>query len=149
MKFLKNAAAIVVAIFMLVMPAGAEDEKKYIKWVDFGVTAQALADAATLDIKSYESGSRADWVSALAHLGAKYGGDFSRYKKSDLKAAFEKLSADPAAFDDEKYYPYYKQAYGAVISGWLGEYYVRDGEKLTKKYGICLLYTSPSPRDTT
>ena len=35
MKFLKNAAAIVVAVFMLVMPAGAEDEKKYIKWVDF------------------------------------------------------------------------------------------------------------------
>lgn len=136
MKFLKNAAAIVVAVFMLVMPAGADGEKKYIKWVDFGVTAQALADAASLDIKSYESGSRADWVSALAHLGAKYGGDFSRYKKSDLKAAFEKLSADPAAFDDEKYYPYYKQAYGAVISGWLGEYYVRDGEKLTKKYGI-------------
>lgn len=85
MKFLKNAAAIVVAVFMLVMPAGAEDEKKYIKWVDFGVTAQALADAASLDIKSYESGSRADWVSALAHLGAKYGGDFPVIKRATSK----------------------------------------------------------------
>lgn len=135
-KVFKAAVMFTVAACMFTSYVGAEN-KSYIKWVDFKVTAQALSDAAALDIGGYGKDGHVGWIDALAHLGAKYGGDFSRYKKSDLSDAFAKLSADPSVFDEEKYYSYYRQAYGAVLSGWLGEYYVHgwDGS-LIKKYGI-------------
>ena len=135
-KVFKAAVMFTVAACMFTSYVGAEN-KSYIKWVDFKVTAQALSDAAALDIGGYGKDGHVGWIDALAHLGAKYGGDFSRYKKSDLSDAFAKLSADPSVFDEEKYYSYYRQAYGAVLSGWLGEYYVHGGDgSLIKKYGI-------------
>lgn len=99
-KVFKAAVMFTVAACMFTSYVGAEN-KSYIKWVDFKVTAQALSDAAALDIGGYGKDGHVGWIDALAHLGAKYGGDFSRYKKSDLSDAFAKLSADPSVFDEE------------------------------------------------
>lgn len=80
-KVFKAAVMFTVAACMFTSYVGAEN-KSYIKWVDFKVTAQALSDAAALDIGGYGKDGHVGWIDALAHLGAKYGGDFSRYKKA-------------------------------------------------------------------
>ena len=55
----------------------------YIKWVDFGVTAAAMSDALAVDISTYGTENHISWLDILAYLGAKYGGNFSHYRKSD------------------------------------------------------------------
>ena len=70
--------------------ADGTGEKKYIKWVDFDVSAGALRDAMEVDVNSHGSECEIDWVELLSALATRYGGDFSRYKKSDLKDMVEK-----------------------------------------------------------
>jgi murein DD-endopeptidase MepM/ murein hydrolase activator NlpD len=100
---------------------------EYIKWVDFSVTSEAMNDALQISLDAYEKGYNADFVELLSYLGAKYGGDFRHYKKKDLTDLYEKIK------DGEKldtigakynYYPYYLEAYGAVLSEYVGEFYV-------------------------
>ena len=43
------------------------------------------------DIDSYGSEHHINWIEPLAYLGAKYGGNFSSYKKKDLASILEKL----------------------------------------------------------
>ncbi len=111
------------------------DEKENIKWIDFDVTYTALKDAMNLDIDTYGSEKHIDWVDSLAYLAATYGGKFSSYKKTDL-TKLEKAVADGKEIDDIaadlKYFPYYQEAYGAVLSGFLGEF-TENGEQ---KYGL-------------
>jgi len=47
------------------------EEKKYIKWVDFNVTAQALTDALRYDVDSYRKTPHYQWIELLACLAAK------------------------------------------------------------------------------
>lgn len=116
------------------------DGKSYIKWVDFGITEAALSDAVRLGIKSHSDGHSFGMTELLAYLGARYGGDFSRYKKADMESAYSSLSENAACFDSMKYYSYYKEAYGAVLSGWLGKYSFYEkkdgGYTYTEKYGL-------------
>lgn len=98
----------------------------YIKWVDFGVTCQAMNQAFRYDVDTCQSEIHLNWVDLLAYLGAKYGGDFSLYKASDLEQAAEALRSGETTVEDltqnMKYYSYYRQAYGAVLDGLVGEY---------------------------
>ena len=70
--------------------ADSTDEKKYIRWVDFNVSAEALRNAMEADVTSHGSEREIDWVELLAVLAVRYGGDFARYKESDLKDIVEK-----------------------------------------------------------
>ena len=130
-----------------IVTASDSTEKKYIKWVDFRVSAEALSKAYELDVKSYENEVHLDWIELLAYLGAKYGGDFSRYSEKDILSAAEKIIENGGEIyelvKDMQYYEYYREAYGAVLSGMVGEYYVKEeseqeitDEVLVKKYGI-------------
>lgn len=121
------------------------DAKKYIKWVDFDVTAEAMRQALRLDVDSYGKEPHYDWIELLAWLGAKYGGDFSRYRESDLDRLTALLQEGSAMADltkDMKYYSYYLEAYGAVLGGMVGPYEVQipdetTGEPVwTAKYGL-------------
>ena len=98
----------------------------YIKWVDFDVTCQAMNQAFRYDVDTCQSEIHLNWVDLLAYLGAKYGGDFSLYKASDLEQAAEALRSGETTVEDltqnMKYYSYYRQAYGAVLDGLVGEY---------------------------
>lgn len=104
---------------------GEAEPKKFIKWVDFNVTADAMYDAYCLDKESFDKEPHLKWVDMLSYLGAKYGGDFSKYKKKDLSAIAKQLQ-DGKTMDelttDMKYYSYYREAYGAVLDGMVGEY---------------------------
>ena len=98
----------------------------FIKWVDFNVTCEALEQAFRYDVDTCQAEVHLNWVDLLAYLGTRYGGDFSRYKKSDMKKVAEQLINGEMTMkeltSDMKYYDYYRQAYGAVLDGMVGTF---------------------------
>lgn len=122
----------------------ATDGASYIKWIDFDVTSAALSDTVKIDIESYGSDSHVSFIDILSCLGVKYGGDFSRYKKSDALSIAEKIKSGESLSHiaaNDKLLKYYKKAYTAVLSGFVGEYAVKSdyentGLYLEKRYGL-------------
>lgn len=110
--------------------AGEGTKKNYIKWVEFHVTKEALQQAYDYDIQTHGTEHPLDWIELLSYLGAKYGGDFSRYKPGDMEEAAEKLKSGETTMDDMtkdmEYYDYYHEAYGSILSGMVGEYQVQE-----------------------
>lgn len=101
------------------------ETKKYIKWVDFKVTSKAMQEAFRYDVNTCQSEPHLDWVDLLSYLGARYGGEFSRYSTKDLDSLAEQLLAGKTMEEltkDMKYYNYYREAYGAVLDGLVGQY---------------------------
>jgi murein DD-endopeptidase MepM/ murein hydrolase activator NlpD len=122
-------------------------EKDYIKWVDFNVSSSAMEDAYLYDVESQTEEMKLNWIELLAYLGAKYGGDFSKYKEKDMKALVEKLKSQEdnmgTLTEDMKHYDYFLEAYTAVLGGLVGEYEIQvvsednPEEKVwVKKYGL-------------
>lgn len=121
-------------------------KKDYIKYVEFKVTAEAMSRAYEYDVGTYGSKNHLNWIDLLAYLGARYGGDFKRYKTSDMDTLAEKLKSKETDLKnltkDMKYFPYYRDAYTAVLGGMVGEYKVQapsesSGKKSwEKKYGL-------------
>lgn len=113
-------------------PPGEEKEKEkdFIRWVDFTVPAEVMEKAFRLDINTCQAPVHLDWIQLLAFLGAQYGGDFSRFRQADLDSLAEALkngtSMDTLA-EGLKYYPYYKEAYGAVLGGMVGYFEQESG----------------------
>ena len=129
MEIVKRIFVLLFAMLLCVLFSGtgygAEQERKYIKWVDFGITSQAMSDAAKIDCTSHGSDHEISWIELLSLLGVKYGGNFSRYKKSDLDYLSERIKNGENAANisgNPKLYAYYLEAYGAVLGGMLGEY---------------------------
>lgn len=125
--------------------ASPSDANSFIRWVDFDVTSEALSQALRYDVDSYGENPHYSWISLLAYLGAKYSGDFSHYKADDLKALIAQLQ-NGVSMDEltanMKYYPYYLEAYGAVLGGMVGAYEIQIPDKDTgetiwvTKYGL-------------
>lgn len=124
----------------------AEEKKDFIKYVEFNVVYAALEKALQIDVKSHQDDSelKMSWIELLAYLAAKYGGDFSRYKSSDMDALVEKLK-DGKMMDEltegMKYYSYYLEAYTAVLDGMVGTYEIQttdeNGETVwEQRYGL-------------
>lgn len=117
-------------------------QRNYIKWVEFHVTREAMQKAFEYEIESHESEYPLSWIDLLAYLGARYGGDFKNYKAGDMEAAAEKITCGETTMKeitaDMKYYPYYHEAYHAVLDGMVGEYKIKgtDSEKWEKNYGL-------------
>ncbi|MBD5535276.1 MAG: M23 family metallopeptidase [Lachnospiraceae bacterium] len=120
----------------------------YIKWVDFNVSYDALCLAYEWDVNTWGKEVHIDWVEMLAYLGARYGGDFSSNDKNlakDVAKLAEQLIAEGVTMEeltkDMQYYDYYKEAYGAVLGGMVGEYEIEEadenGNKVWKRvYGL-------------
>ena len=118
MEIVKRIFVLFFAMLLCVLSSGtgygAEQERKYIKWVDFGITSQAMSDAAKIDCTSHGSDHEISWIELLSLLGVKYGGDFSRYKKSDLDYLSERIKNGENAANisgNPKLYAYYLEAY--------------------------------------
>lgn len=107
---------------------GKEDaaQKDYIKWVEFHVTCEAMEQAYQYDLDTYTKEIHLNWVDLLAYLGAKYGGDFSKYKSKDMDKIAEKLLEGKICLEELQkempYFSYYQEAYGAVLGQMVGEY---------------------------
>lgn len=129
-------SVLLVAIMLMTQFAGQVDTKdSYIKYVEFNVTEEALNSAVELDISTQDEEIKLNYITLLAYLGAKYGGDFSKYKYSDMISFAEKIKDGESVEDiteDMKYFDYYLEAYTAVLSGMVGNYIENNEEK----YGI-------------
>ncbi|MGN0507052.1 MAG: M23 family metallopeptidase [Lachnospiraceae bacterium] len=122
------------------------DGKNFIKWVDFKVTCEALEDAYEQDVATYGQDIHLNWIELLAYLATSYGGDFSKYKKSDMKKLADSLLSGETTMEelsaDRKYYDYYYEAYSAVLGGMVGEYEIETekeaegGNVWEQKYGL-------------
>jgi peptidoglycan LD-endopeptidase LytH len=101
---------------------------------NFNVPYLALKKAMNLDIEAHKQGKDLSWITILAYLGAKYGGDFSRYKSADIDAFLKQLETKSVEeiTSGMKYYNYYHEAYSAVLGGMLGKY-IEIGQE---KYGL-------------
>lgn len=115
------------------------EKKDFIKWVEFNVPCQAMRDALEYDIAMYEAGTPVSWVDLLAYLGAKNGGDFSKYKTADMEKLKKKLQEGTGIEEltrDMKYFSYYQKAYGAVLNGFVGPYQIekKAGESSEKQW---------------
>ncbi len=122
-----------------------EKKKDYIKGVDFNVTYQALQDAYQWDVKTHNQKVELNWITLLAYLAARNGGDFSNYKTSDMDTVAEVLVNRENTLEkltrDKKYYNYYLEAYSAILGGMVGEFEIQKedekGEKTWEKsYGL-------------
>lgn len=123
-----------------------QEEKKYIKWVDYNVTLELMEKTSKIDIDSHtkEGEVPINWIELIAYLGAKYGGNYKSFKQSDLDNVVNRLKVGESMQDiakDIKLYSYYYEAYDAILNQFIGEYEIEklneDGTKcFTKKYGI-------------
>lgn len=120
-----------------------KSNQDYIKWVDFNVSYEALCAAYQWDVDTYQSDHPIHWVELLAYLAAKNGGNFGKGDLKEIAAAGEALSSGETTMEeltkDLKYYSYYKEAYGAVLNGYVGEYEAETepgSGQYEKKYGL-------------
>lgn len=131
------AAVVLAPVLSGVWAAGEEAQKDFIKWVDFDVPESVLERALEADTDSHAEGGggTVDWIDLLAYLAARYGGDFKLYKQADFDAAVEKLRAgeDISATPS---YAYYREAYGAVLGGLVGEFQIEGDEGWESCYGL-------------
>lgn len=126
------------------------EEKKFIKWVDFDVTCEAMKQAFRYDVDTFQAPVHLDWISLLSYLGVKYGGDFSKYKSKDMTALADRLLAGEQMSDitaDMKYYPYYKEAYTAVLGGLVGTYQAEIPAQQAPAWALSEAAASPSDAD--
>ncbi len=124
----------------------SSDKKDYIKWVDFNITSEALKLTSKLDIDSHNNNSelKYNWIELLAYLASQNGGNFKNFKKSQLDELVKRLGNGETMSDmtsNVKFYDYYYEAYSAVLSGFIGNYYIEtsneNGEKtFEEKYGL-------------
>lgn len=136
---------LLIAVSVTAMLGASETSKNsYIKYVEFNVTKSALQSAIDLDISTCDEKNRADCVTLLAYLGAKYGGNFDKYKYSDMTSFADKVKNGETVEEltkDMQYYDYYYEAYSAAIGTMVGKYEEEhsddSGNKvMEQKYGI-------------
>ena len=83
-------SAFVLACSVMTIVGGKETDN-FIKYAEFNVTADALQKAVSYDVSSQSEDTKLNYIEILSYLGAKYGGDFSKYKQSDMDNICEKL----------------------------------------------------------
>ena len=123
-----------------------ENEKDFIKWVDFTVTADLLSKTAKLDIDSHSQNSdiKYNWIEILAYLACKNGGNFKNYKQKDLDDLLSQLQNNKTMEEitkNIKYFSYYYESYSAILGNFIGDYSIEveneDGSKsFQNKYGL-------------
>lgn len=108
---------------------------EYIKWVDFTVPTEAMNKACRIDVESYGEDIHVGWIELLAYAAAKQGGNFGKAALKNIDECAAKLKEGETMeklTEKLKYYPYYLEAYTAVLGGFVGEYEI-EGEK---RYGL-------------
>lgn len=117
------------------------DKKDYIKWIDFNIPQVALQKAMEFDIKSYKSNQKINWIEILSVLATKYGGNWEKYKSSDINNIVKNIkngkNIEELISNNQKNYKYFFEAYTAVLGGFVGEYQIETSDKtMETKYGL-------------
>lgn len=125
---------------------GEEEKAKVIQWVDFQVSYEALCEAYEACLKNPDL----DWIDLLAITAAKSGGTFGKKEVSQIGQLAAQLTEKQTTLQQEteglKYYAYYKEAYEAVLAGYVGSYIFEETDEngaVTEKKGYGLKAFSP------
>ena len=147
----KLLCAILSAFFVFAAPLGVfaeEGKPAKTRWVNFDVTAEAMAKAMDFDIQSYgdPASVHVDWVTLLAISGTRNGGRWKGYDLSQIEADAARLAGGESPEEilaGYTSYDYYHTAYKAVLGAFLGEHLreVPDREnpgqiQLDERYGL-------------
>lgn len=117
----------------------------YIKWVEFGVPNEALSRAYELDRDTYGEEVHIEWIPLLSYIAAKHGGEFPKGSIAEIDKTAQMLLDKETTLQkltkDMKYYPYYLEAYTAVLGGMVGNFRVETvdesgAKKWEEKYGL-------------
>jgi murein DD-endopeptidase MepM/ murein hydrolase activator NlpD len=84
------------------------------------------------DIATFDQEQHISWIDALALAGCRTGGTCGL---KSVKQAFEDLKNGKSS-EDIKYFPYYKEAYSAVLGGLLGSYAIASNGEWKPTYGL-------------
>ena len=108
-----------------------------IKWVNFDIPFESLEYAMKVDITSADQEKHISWIDILAVSACRTGG---KCPLETVKRATKELQGDQ---DVEvllgelyKYYPYYKNAYTAILGGLLGNYSIEKDGVAKSIYGL-------------
>lgn len=134
------ASVLLLAVFIMPLFGGQTQKSSYIKYVEFNVNRDALRSSISADIESKDEDIHINYIECLAYLGAKYGGNFSKYKNSDLSDFISRVKDGESVDEitkDMQYYSYYHEAYSAAVGGMVGEFEEENSDgKMEQKYGI-------------
>lgn len=101
----------------------------YIKWVDFNVSYEALCKACELDIETHGEDIELNWIELLAYAGVRNGGEVDKSACKYIESIAEDILNEKTTMEeitkDMKYYPYYFEAYSAVLDGLVGKFEVQ------------------------
>lgn len=143
-------AALLLAVGMLFFGENIVESRKtievtgdgFIRWVDFNVSYEALCRAYTYDVDTYGQEIHLDWIDLLAYVAAKNGGDFGVKTADEIDTIAEKILAGETTMEkataELKYFSYYKEAYSAVLGGFVGVYEIQEkaGGEFVRRYGL-------------
>lgn len=122
-------------LLMLLLTTTAKAQP--IRWVDFQVPYESLKYAMDVDIDTFEKEKHISWIDILALAGCRTGG---RCGLSSVKKAAAELRDDRSPQellgDLYQYYPYYSNAYRAVLGGLLGSYCIEINGEKKPVYGL-------------
>ena len=108
-----------------------------IKWVDFTVPYASLKYAMDQDIATFAEEKHISWIDILALSACRTGGkcDLTSVKKAtaDLKGDKSPEELLGAVY---RYYPYYREAYGAALGGLLGSFAIEKDGQWIQTYGL-------------
>lgn len=122
-----------------------EKQRDYIKWVEFHAPAELMSAAYELDVETYGDKVHLDWIRLLAYVAARHGGEFPGSARAELYEAAEKLRNGETTMEeltaDLEYFPYYEQAYSAILGGFVGEFKIQEKQedgslKWESRYGL-------------
>ncbi len=124
---------LIIFALILCMPASAEP----IRWVDFGIPYESLKYAMDVDIETAQQEQHISWIDALALAACRTGGKCGLLSvKKAVKELKSGASPQEILGDTAKYYPYYHEAYDAVLGGFLGSYAVEIDGEMKPVYGL-------------
>ena len=108
-----------------------------IRWVNFDVPYESLKYAADVDIDTFDKEKHIGWIDILAVAACRTGG---KCPLQSVKKAVKDLKSDQSVEellgDLYRLYPYYRDAYQAVLGGIIGTYAVEIDEQWRAAYGI-------------
>jgi len=127
---------ILFAVIISLLPV-LPGEAAPIKWVDFSVPYESLSYAMDADIASANKEKHIGWIDTLSVAACRTGGKcgLASVKKA-VKDLEGNASAEELLGDLYKYYPYYHEAYQAVLGGLLGSYAIQIDGQWKPVYGL-------------
>lgn len=99
-----------------------------IKWAEFNIPYAAMNRALNLDVGSHNGTVQLHWVEELSYLGAKYGGNWNKYRTKDIDDLSAKLKSGQSLeslTDPLKNYDYFYKIYNATLGNFVGDFTVQ------------------------